>query len=94
VFLTLLRRFNSQGRRVIDNSSSRSSYAPKVFAEEPEAKGIPQPEKAFADAMKRLFTAKRIRVGQETAGAPSKRKARLEETTGDSENKAGEGGKQ
>jgi RecA-family ATPase len=78
LFLTLLRRLDGQGRRVT-NTVNSTAYAPTVFADEPEAKGLSQAKKTFTEAMKRLFAASRIRVGKDKTGAPSKRKERLEE---------------
>jgi RecA-family ATPase len=84
LFLTLLRRLDGQGRRVT-NTVNSTAYAPTVFADEPEAKGIPQAKKAFTEAMKRLFATNHIRVGKDKTGAPSKRKERLEEVKAEEE---------
>ena len=56
LFLKLLRRLADQGRNVSDKVSS--SYAPSVFASEPEAKAAKASKKAFAEAMARLFAAR------------------------------------
>jgi RecA-family ATPase len=76
VFLTILRRFTTQGRNASANHGT--TYAPALFAGEPEAKELPQPKKALADAMTRLFAAKRIYVAEE--GPPSRKRTRLAET--------------
>jgi RecA-family ATPase len=60
LFIKLLRRLDEQGRNVSDKVSP--SYAPSVFAGEPEAKNAKVDKKAFADAMARLFAARKIRV--------------------------------
>jgi AAA domain-containing protein len=60
LFIKLLRRLDEQGRNVSDKVSP--SYAPSVFAGEPEAKNAKVDKKAFTDAMARLFAARKIRV--------------------------------
>ena len=71
VFLDLLTSFTAQSRDV--SSKVSASYAPTVFAKHPSAEGVAK--RAFADAMERLLTAKRIRV--EPVGPPSRRTTRL-----------------
>ena len=56
VFLDLLARFTRENRNVA--AKPCSSYAPRVFAREPEAKGVSS--KALADAMGRLFKSEKI----------------------------------
>jgi RecA-family ATPase len=70
-FLELLSLFESQGRNVSPNGSK--SYAPKVFSEHPNSKGVRS--KAFAISMERLLRDKKIWV--EPVGPPSKRASRL-----------------
>ena len=60
LFIKLLRRFSDQGRNVSDKPSS--SYAPSVFAGDPEAKKAKADKRALADAMARLFAAGKIQV--------------------------------
>ena len=69
----LLVRFTLEGRSV--SASVSHSYAPNVFAKEREAKVAKVGKAALADAMRRLFEAKRIRV--EETGSSGKRKVRL-----------------
>jgi RecA-family ATPase len=72
-FIDLLRELTGQGRRVSPHRSS--SYAPKVFAEHPNGKGIAL--RSFAQAMDVLFAEKRIEVERE--GPPSKARDRIVE---------------
>jgi hypothetical protein len=62
VFLAILARLTAEGRLVSDAKSG--SYAPRLFAEEAEAKdaGITQPY--LEGAMRRLLKAGRLRVGK------------------------------
>jgi RecA-family ATPase len=76
LFIKLLRRFTEQGRVVSDKRSP--THAPTLFAEEPEAQEAKVNKKAFAEAMTRLFVAKKIRVL--TEGRPSHPRNRLVET--------------
>jgi RecA-family ATPase len=71
VFLDLLAEFERQGRDV--SPSFSRSYAPKVFAAAPAAKGFSK--ELLATAMERLFTANRIHVA--TSGPPSKQRQRV-----------------
>ena len=73
VFTALLVRFTLEGRSV--SASVGSSYAPNLFAKEREAKVAKVGKAALADAMRRLFADKRIRV--EETGSSGKRKVRL-----------------
>jgi RecA-family ATPase len=68
LFLKLLDKFQEQGRNV-SHLKSANSYAPAMFARDPERKasGIRKP--ALIEAMDRLFAAKRIKV--ESYGRPS-----------------------
>jgi RecA-family ATPase len=79
LFLKLLRRFTEQGRNVSDKTGT--SYAPAQFAKQPEAKTGKITGKMFADAMERLFAAKKIRVA--TEGPPSHPRTRLVEASTD-----------
>jgi RecA-family ATPase len=73
VFLHLLVRFTKQGRIVGDKRGT--SYAPALFAREPEARSGKLNNRQLADAMGRLFTANRIHL--EAYGAPSRGTYRL-----------------
>lgn len=75
LFLKLLRRFTDQGRNVSDKRCP--TYAPSVFADEPEAKEAKATKKALADAMVRLFAANKIKVAKE--GRPSHQTHRIVE---------------
>ena len=72
VFLTLLRTFTEQGRPV--NSAGGVHYAPKVFAEHPDAEGVSK--RAFRTAMEVLLSEGKIAVKQD--GPPSRRVSYLE----------------
>jgi RecA-family ATPase len=74
MFLTLLTRFNRQGRNVSDKPNAHG-YAPASFVADPEAKAAHISKHALADAMRRLFAANKIRV--ETYGRPSRPYSRL-----------------
>jgi RecA-family ATPase len=67
VFLKLLERLTTEGRRVGEKPGH--SYAPSKFAREPEAKSAGLKKEALAEAMRRLFAEKKIQV--ETYGKPS-----------------------
>ena len=71
VFLTLLKRLNAQGR----NAGVRkgTSYAPALFAEEPDNQGIGKAQ--FAAAMTRLLATRKIRI--EETGPQSRRSQTL-----------------
>ena len=71
-FLSLLTRFNDQGRNVSDKPSS-NNYGPAAFAKEQEAKGFRKPD--MEGAMRRLFEAGKIHV--EDYGRPSRPACRL-----------------
>lgn len=73
VFLELLMQFNAQGRNV--NDKTGPSYAPSLFAKEPEAKAVRVRKDALADAMRRLFANSRIQI--ETYGRPSRLSSRI-----------------
>ena len=60
LFLKLLARFNAQSRNA--NDKTGPTYAPALFAEEPEAKTARIKAPALADAMRRLFAAGRIHL--------------------------------
>jgi RecA-family ATPase len=73
LFMGLLARFSHEGRKVSDKTGT--NYAPAKFAAEPEAKAVKCSKQALADAMRRLFTADKIRVQED--GPPSHRRSRL-----------------
>jgi hypothetical protein len=75
LFRTLLRRWNEQGRNV--NHNPCSTYAPTLFAREPEAKAANLKAPAFANAMTRLFAANKIRV--DTSGPASRKRSLIVE---------------
>lgn len=77
LFLTLLRRFHDQDRNVSDQRSP--SYAPTVFAQEPEATAAKVKASDFAAAMTRLFADNKIRVVEQ--GPPSRRRRRVVEVS-------------
>ena len=68
LFLTLLNRFNGQGRNVSDKIGP--SYAPALFAKEAEAKATKVGKDALASAMARLFSAGKLHM--EPYGYPSR----------------------
>jgi RecA-family ATPase len=70
-FLRCLDAKTAQGINVV--AATGRGYAPSVFEAMPEAAGFKR--KAFAPAMERLLSAKRIRV--DTFGPPSKQRTRL-----------------
>ena len=61
LFLTLLARYSHQGRNVSHKGRSHN-YAPRIFADEPEAKALARPPKALAEAMEHLFRESKIHV--------------------------------
>ena len=67
VFMRLLRLLTEQGRHV--NASGGTSYAPRVFADHPDAQGISK--RAFTQAMEELLRAGKISMRHQ--GPPSKR---------------------
>ena len=67
VFLELVERFTKEGRTVGEKKGH--SYAPAQFSKEAEAKAAGLRSEALADAMRRLFAAKKIHV--EAYGRPS-----------------------
>jgi hypothetical protein len=69
VFLKLLRRFCEQGRNLSDKPTA-NAYAPRMFVDEPEAKEQQLRLPDMMDAMRRLFTAGRIRM--QDYGRPSR----------------------
>ena len=68
LFLTFLRQFEEQGRRV--NHAGGQTYAPKVFAAHPEAEGVTK--RAFAQAMENLMTSGKVTISED--GPPSRRR--------------------
>jgi len=73
LFLELLNKFQAQGRNV-SHLKTANCYAPTMFTKDPKA-GAPGIHKALADAMERLFAAKKIRV--EPYGKPSRQYHRI-----------------
>jgi RecA-family ATPase len=73
LFLDLLDKFQAQGRNPSYHKNA-PTYAPTMFAKDPMARA-PGIQKTLADAMERLFEAKKIRV--EDYGRPSRPHARL-----------------
>lgn len=73
VFLKLLRLFTDQGRRV--NANGGPNYAPKAFADHPEAEGVRKA--AFNTAMEALMA--RTAIAQAMEGPPSRRVSYLQE---------------
>jgi methylmalonyl-CoA mutase cobalamin-binding subunit len=71
VFLEILDRFSAQGQIV--NNSKTGTYAPKIFAEEPEAEGLPV--KVLEVAMRSLLAAEIIQL--ETFRENGKNRKRL-----------------
>jgi RecA-family ATPase len=60
VFLDVLRRYNATGRRV--STSPKGVFAPKEFANAPEAEGAKLCQKDMEGAMRRLLDTNRIHV--------------------------------
>jgi hypothetical protein len=78
VFLTLLRRYRAQGRRVSDKPGP--TYASALFAKEPEGEELGKKAKdILADAMRRLFTVNKLRIGKDGKGPPSRQRECLME---------------
>jgi RecA-family ATPase len=77
LFLTILRRFTRQHRTVSDKPSS--SYAPTVFAGEPEAKNTPKAKDEFKKAMTRLLADDKIKVV--SVGSPSRQRSIIVEVS-------------
>lgn len=73
LFLDLLDRFTKQGRAVNDRNGI--TYAPTLFAQEPDAKEAGARKDALADAMRRLFADDRIHIAE--FGRPSRPNFRL-----------------
>ena len=74
LFLNLLNRFTAQGRNLSDRPSA-NNYAPKMMAQEEEARDRGFRKIHFEAAMRALFAADKIRV--ETYGPRSKIASRL-----------------
>jgi hypothetical protein len=73
LFLKLLADFDTQGRFVSHKHSS--TFAPAVFAKQPEAKTAGVTKAALDAAMERLFTDGKIHV--ENHGKPSRPSSRI-----------------
>jgi RecA-family ATPase len=69
LFVDLLKRFGTQGRKVSDKRTA-PNYAPSEFARDPGAVAARISKQAFVDAMARLFAANAIHV--EEYGRPSR----------------------
>src|SRR5262249_28970258 len=61
LFLTLLDRWNGQGRN-LSHKNTANAYAPSRLAEEPDAKADKVNKRELADAMERLFRSGKIHV--------------------------------
>lgn len=72
VFLSLLRTFTEQGRKV--NHATGPTYAPKVFASHPDSEGMTKA--ALKSAMEALLSRRAVRIG--VSGPPSHRRQYLE----------------
>jgi RecA-family ATPase len=81
VFMTLLRKFNSDDSDRNVGVKSGTTYAPAMFAKEREAKLARVTKPMLTQAMQRLVEAKKIR--SEMFGPQSKRRSRLIEVTSD-----------
>jgi hypothetical protein len=68
LFLEMLDKYEGQGRNV-SHLKNANSYAPTMFSKDPKAAKTPGIRKALADAMERLFAAKKIKA--ENYGRPS-----------------------
>ena len=68
LFLTFLRQFEEQGRKV--NHAGGQTYAPKVFAAHPDAEGVNK--RGFTQAMESLLATGKVKISQD--GPPSKRR--------------------
>jgi RecA-family ATPase len=71
VFLDILAAFDRAGRHVSEKRSS--TYAPNLFAADPQAKGVSK--KRLEAAMERLFSSNCIHV--ETSGPASRRRGKI-----------------
>jgi hypothetical protein len=71
VYMTLLDRFNAKGRAM--NPTAGPTYAPAMFAKEPEAKLAKVSKAMLADAQRRLFAEKKIRLDTVGDGARARR---------------------
>jgi hypothetical protein len=78
LFLKLLRRFADEGRNNVTDKRG-TTYAPAVFADEPEAKRAKLTNKELADAMRRLFEARKIRIEED--GPASRKRTRIVEVS-------------
>ena len=76
VFLELLDALHDEGREVTDKSRA-GNFAPRIFAQRPEASGYDK--RAFERAMELLFSQKAIEV--ETYGRPSRQFTRIIRST-------------
>jgi RecA-family ATPase len=68
-FIELLGQFEASGRKVSDTKSA-NNYAPRAFSEEKNGTGRRVPATRFEQAMKRLFTARKIHIHE--YGRPSR----------------------
>jgi RecA-family ATPase len=75
LFLTLLDRWNGQGRN-LSHKNTANAYAPSRLAGEPDAKTDKVSKRELADAMERLFRSGKIHVV--SYGLPSKGWTRIE----------------
>jgi RecA-family ATPase len=75
LFLKLLDQFDRQGRNTSHKPSAPGSYAPALFAKDPDAKTKGIRKEALAEAMNRLFKANKVHVA--TYGRPSRPSEKL-----------------
>ena len=74
VFLAILDRLTLAGRHL--NDTSGPNYAPKVMAEEAEAKLAKVSKRALVEAMRRLFAKGKLQVEETGSGARMRRSVR------------------
>ena len=79
VFLAILTRFNNDARAV--SASKKGNYAPRIFADEPEARDAGISQAYLEAAMRRLIKDRRVHCGEETT-KDSKTRYRLEVVDG------------
>jgi RecA-family ATPase len=82
VFMSLLRRFDSEGRKV--SNKPGPTFAPAMFADQAEAKSAKLKRDDFRAAMERLFSKKQIHVAW--AGPASRQRSYLAEGSNDASN--------
>jgi RecA-family ATPase len=73
IFLSLFARFQREGRDDLSDGPSSPRYAPKMFYQEKEAKGLRKAD--LENAMLRLFETRKLHV--ERDGKPSRQRSRF-----------------